>query len=80
VNQIIGYPNPAGESFFVKGIVNDQRNAQIQLFNTAGKSIPLEWHWRGDAIEFDIENLASGNYYLKISGIGFTKNISWIKL
>ncbi|MBS3914219.1 MAG: T9SS type A sorting domain-containing protein [Bacteroidetes bacterium] len=79
-HSIVGFPNPAGEIYHLRGVTNEKDRLNYQLFNVAGKLIPCSWKWNGEEVEFDIRNLAAGNYYLKISGIGFTKNMALIKL
>lgn len=74
-SQVILYPNPAGESFVLKGI---SENATISIFDLMGKLV-LQKTNTLPASEFNISDLMKGIYFVEISNVKTKKVLRLIK-
>ncbi len=75
-NDLLTYPNPVKDIFYVKGI---KENAVAQVFNSSGAQIQSFNISAGEETKFDCEALAPGLYFIKITCNSSVKNTRFIK-
>ena len=73
------YPNPATDKLYLEAN-NTYNELNIEVVNVIGEVVlvPKNIH-SGDIIEFNIEDLSSGIYYLKVSSNQDFVTIPWVK-
>jgi hypothetical protein len=62
--DIVVYPNPADNHFFIKGISGAIRSAD--LVDMAGRTHPVEFEMISEGYRLDISNLPSGVYMFRL--------------
>lgn len=63
-NEVVYYPNPNRGYFTLKGSNEDM---SFQIINVLGKSVDFEVIRKEDGVDFDISNLSTGSYFLRIN-------------
>jgi photosystem II stability/assembly factor-like uncharacterized protein len=64
-NGLLIYPNPANDNFTVK--LNNQNIIEVNLYNTMGIRVYSNQNVKATGITVPVNNLPSGNYFLKIT-------------
>ena len=63
-SHIVCYPNPGNGEFYVKGV---NIESGFEILNILGQKMDFEQTQKDEGIQFDISNLASGSYVLRIN-------------
>lgn len=79
-NDIRIYPNPFHNQFFIEMDVNNNLNAQVDIYNSLGLKVASKSINSGINLIDEISFLASGIYILKINSINHSLTIPIIKL
>lgn len=81
-DSITVYPNPTQDIIQISISDNETfnyNNTSFVLYDLNGKQLPVEILKKGDIMQMDISNLATGNYLLTAKGVKFTASKQIIK-
>ncbi|MBI1222453.1 MAG: YHYH protein [Bacteroidetes bacterium] len=67
-NEVVLYPNPAGDLTAIQVPMVQQGNYHIEVFDINGKMVHESWLWQGSTIAYiDTKTLYAGTYLVRIA-------------